>query len=590
MRLAIPLMVLALLSHDSPSIVTVIRNVNLVPMTSETVIPARTVIVEDGLIKSIGRDGEMRVPAGADIVDGRGGYLMPGLADMHVHYLGDYERSRFFNFFLKNGVTTVRLFQSLPNDSALAWREETRSGRLFGPTLFACGPLFDGPDDRPEAIRKAPRNYDFIKIYSHLSAPEFEAVMRLAKQENVYAIGHVPYLVGLDGFIAGGMNEVAHVTELDLDLVDYPKDETLRNRLMGLFFVNWMREFYSAPDEEAYLRAVDAKLDAIVAKVKASGMAVNTTLVVDHILFEQLFEREKFLARPELRYMLKGFMTAYLAGENVYQQMVAALVDANKDVTGGDDGRKFLAAYVEINRRLARKLRDAGVPVLLGTDTPTLNSVAVVPGYSVREELGILCRCGFTPYEAIETATANAGRAMRAMTGIDAIGTIEVGKQADLILTSKNPLEDVSNIGEMRGLMVRGRWLTRDALDALPIGVRTSLADALQAAIEAGGDSAAVFARYREIKAAPAGEFAIVGDTMDILGNGLLKAGMIAQAIAVFQINVIEFPEQWDWHNSLANAYVKAGDKARAVESYAKALSLAPDNPKVREALQQLKN
>lgn len=576
--------------ESQPASVVAFRHVNLVPMTSETVVPGQTVIVEGKLIAGIGPDAEMAIPVGATIIEGGGHYLMPGLADMHAHYHGDYERDAFFNFFLKNGITTVRLLQSFPTDVIMIWQDEIRHGRLFGPNLFSCGLLFDDPVIPPETMLTTRRNYDFVKLYSYLSASEFTATMRLAKQEKIYTIGHVPFLVGLDGVTAAGMNEVAHITELDFDLVDYPRDESLRNQLMGVAYTYWVRDFYSSPGPQAYLGSVDERLDSIVSKVKNAGMFVNTTLIVTHLMVEQLFEKEKFIQRPELKYMLKGFMPEYLAGNNCYQRMMGSLMEANEDLIGGDDGRTFLDTYLEINRRLTKKLHDAGVLLLLGTDTPTLNAVPVVPGYSFHEELQLLCGCGLSPYETIKTATVNAGIAAQAMTGTNPIGTIEVGKQADFVLTAKNPLQDVANIQEMIGVMVQGRWLSKDALDGLKIGVRTGLSDALEEVVSAEGDAAAILERYHEIKGAGTDEFSIVAEPLNILGNKLLNAGKIPEAVAVFQINVTEFPEHWGWYDSLAGAYVKAGEKALAVENYEKALELNPDNPKLQEVLQRLKD
>jgi imidazolonepropionase-like amidohydrolase len=110
------------------------------------------------------------------------------------------------------------------------------------------------------------------------------------------------------------------------------------------------------------------------------------------------------------------------------------------------------------------ELHQAGIPLLLGTDSAIL---AVVPGFSIHDELSILVENGFTPYEAIKTSTLNASAVVEKMIGEGDFGTIEVGKRADLLLVDGNPLEDVDSIRDLRGVMAAGRWYSRELLDQL---------------------------------------------------------------------------------------------------------------------------
>lgn len=572
--------------HVDP--VTVFQRVNLVPMTRDTVIPNQTVVVRGTLISEIGNSDLMQIPAGAFIIDGSGKYLMPGLADLHAHYLSDYDRNSFFNLFLKNGVTTVRLFQSFPNDSCLVWSEKIKHHELFGPYLFTCGLFFNDPVIPASTIVTAKRNYDFIKLYGGLSRKEFNTTMRMAKKENVYTIGHVPFLVGLDGVIREGMNEVGHITELDFDLVRYPKLKPLRNMMFGLVYNNWFKDFYSYSDEQAYLLKKDKKLDQIVRKVHDGGLWVNSTLVVTRIMNEQLFEKDKFLQRPELPYMIKRFMPEYLAGQNTYQLTVNALLKKNQKIVKGDDGRKFFSAYLAVNRILTRKLHDAGVPVLLGSDCPAI-TVAVVPGYSIHEELQALTECGLTPFESIQAGTTNAGMVEQAMTGVNHIGTIEVGKQADFILTNGNPLENVSNIKHMEGIMVQGRWLQKSDLDTLQVFVKSSLADAITAIVSNNGNADAIAKKYNDIQRDSSGFYSSLPDPLNDLGYSLIHQGKFDEAIAVFSILNKEFPENWMWLDSLGEAYMKAGRKDEAIENYEKSVQLNPDSSTGKAALKKLR-
>jgi imidazolonepropionase-like amidohydrolase len=102
------------------------------------------------------------------------------------------------------------------------------------------------------------------------------------------------------------------------------------------------------------------------------------------------------------------------------------------------------------------------VRLVAGTDA--LGAPLIVPGESLHDELQILLDCGLSPYEAIRTATTHAAAFLRKE---DEFGTVAVGKRADLLLVDRNPLADLEAVKRPRGVMVRGRWLTREQLDQM---------------------------------------------------------------------------------------------------------------------------
>ena len=127
---------------------TAFTNVNLVPMTGEKIIENQTVLVEGAKIVAIGGSDALRIPEGTQVIDGNGAYLMPGLADMHMHTRQDWEDRDIWpvhplNLYLANGVTTIRDFapQGSPLTYALQWRDEIRAGTRNGPTIYASGKL-----------------------------------------------------------------------------------------------------------------------------------------------------------------------------------------------------------------------------------------------------------------------------------------------------------------------------------------------------------------------------------------------------------------------------------------------------------------
>jgi hypothetical protein len=212
-------------------------NVNLVPMTSEIIVKDQTVLVAGSKIVAIGDSDDVQVPMGARVIDGEDAYLMPGLADMHMHTRADWKDRELWPMhplylYLANGVTTIRDFTPYgsPLTFALQWREEIRDGNRIGPTIYASGKLLDAsPLEDPEGIvrRNHELGFDFLKLYSYLSKEDFHQAMSNAKALDMYTVGHIPYAVGLEGVLAEGMDEIAHVEELLFELIDFDRERQL---------------------------------------------------------------------------------------------------------------------------------------------------------------------------------------------------------------------------------------------------------------------------------------------------------------------------------------------------------------------------
>jgi dihydroorotase-like cyclic amidohydrolase len=227
-------------SQSSAAIIA-FTNVNLIPMTREIVIRNQTVLVEGLKITAFGDSDSINIPSGALVIDGGGAYLMPGLADMHMHTRKDWEDQELWpvhplNLYLANGVTTIRDFapQGSPLTYALEWRDEILAGTRVGPMIYGSGELlYASPLGDPEGIVRGNYDlgFDFLKLYSYLSRDDFHKAMTTAKTLGMYTAGHIPYAVGLDGVLSEGMDEIAHVEELlpeffDLGVIS-PRMDTL---------------------------------------------------------------------------------------------------------------------------------------------------------------------------------------------------------------------------------------------------------------------------------------------------------------------------------------------------------------------------
>ncbi len=413
-------------------------DVNVVPMDGERVLEDQTVLVRDGLIERIGDAGDVAVPADALLVEAKGKYLMPGLVDMHVHI----QEENNLLLFVANGVTTVRntwgrspqeLSRWFGVPDQLALREQIKRGALFGPTIYTSGPVMEGrpattpmmlvfetPEQAAESVAwQAAQGYDFVKVYDHLTPETYQAILEGAREYDLPVIGHVPVAVGLEGVLAGGQLSIEHLTGyIDPDTAEFSIPET----------------------ELAHF--AELTRDAGIWNCPTIGI-YQTAYVLPEEMAAADAKRDMVYVSPRMRYMLKYLFLPGIMQGHTYE------------------GADYRARIDEIYTEMTAALHEAGAKIVLGTDT--LNPY-LVPGFSVHEELGHLVEAGFTPYEAIEAGTRNAAEALGAL---DEFGTVTKGKRADLLLVEGNPLEDVENVGQRAGVMLRGHWLPEAQLRGL---------------------------------------------------------------------------------------------------------------------------
>ena len=290
--------------------VTAFVNVNLVPMTSDVVLPYQTVLVRGDRIEIVGPSNEIRIPRKARIIDGEGAWLMPGLADMHMHTQYDWIGPAWpvfpTNLYLANGVTTIRSFGPLGGspEHVLNWRNEVKEGKLPGPHIYSSGPVLFGPVPDPAGAvsgQKA-QGFDFIKIYSYVTGREFQGVMTAAREEGIYTAGHIPFLVGLDGILSESMDEIAHIEELDFEFLDLEPDMQQSRFAIFRGLVGQAASKYNS-DFDLEVRALEEKygeaISEVVSKLNSKGIPICTTLTVSEGIVNKLTDPRGFTARPD---------------------------------------------------------------------------------------------------------------------------------------------------------------------------------------------------------------------------------------------------------------------------------------------------
>lgn len=415
----------------------VIERVNIVPMHTEGVVTGQTVVVVAGRITAVGAAGTVAAPPGATRIDGRDGYLIPGLSEMHGHLpfpnWSDAltERVMFLN--VANGVTTVRGMQG--HQIQLDIRDRIEAGELLGPRLFLSGPALSGNSVTTAiAAREAVRQqhdagFVHLKIHEGLSLEAYDAIAQTAREVGITFGGHIAADVGLSHAIETGIGSVEHI---DGFIEQILRDDYVPAGPAQFFGIN-------------YVDGVDrSKIGPLARRMRDAGVWVTPT----QALFANIFSPET----PESMAHEDRRGTPFWPA-----QSRAQWVRRVHDFRSGSPTHQQMA-FMELRWEILRSLRDEGVGILLGADSPQIFNV---PGFATVQELEELVRAGLTPLEALRAGTTNAAEYL----GQDDFGTIEVGKRADLILLERNPLEDISHVRERVGVMVNGRWLSREEID-----------------------------------------------------------------------------------------------------------------------------
>ena len=444
----------------------VVRDVTVVDVERHRLRAHRTVVVEAGRIASVGSAGSATIPQGAEVVDGRGKFLIPGLVDAHLHLSilenGSLAKDVLLPMALKAGITGVR---DMGGDLAVLrpLREAIARGELPLPRITTPGPFLDGEGDPPVTLkverpedagaavdRVAAGGADFVKVQAKLSAETWRAIVAAASARKLDVVGHVPESVSAFEIAGSGQRTIEHVSpvlpgDAGVMMACTSDEEGLRRERAAL---------------ESYL----ARDDAVAADAKTMQRAWQTRIVATFAAGRCARLAKRLVSAGVIWVPTQVWSERYapLAPESAppdvdwggLPEAIRARWTARRaQVVAASTPEDFAArtAMFEASLRLVRFLHEHGVAIAAGTDgIDTFD----LPGDALHRELELLVASGFTPGEALEAGTLTASRAAGWADG----GAIAPGKRADLVLLDRDPLADVRATRAISGVVLHGRY------------------------------------------------------------------------------------------------------------------------------------
>ncbi len=443
-----------------PGSTIAITNVTVVDVAAGRLHPAMTVLLTGERITAVGPAARARVPSSARVVRGNGRFLIPGLWDMHAHV--DDQAAWVFPLYVANGVTGLRDMGS-HIDRLTEWRAARERGEQV-PRVVAAGPivtgLVDDPDPRMARVADSVgaeravdslvgRGVDFIKVHDWLTPSSYAGILAAARRHRVAVAGHVPVAVHPLGAAAAGQRSIEHQVNAWADYTLYAStlESTFVRRARALvgkpFDPSRLIGGWPTPQLDSLTGSFSgATADSLARAMARAGVWHTPTLHVFSTIYLLPPDSAASLRSPRLRYVPASFRA----------QLPAMLADGAQ--LARDPVR--LGARARLRDRhaeMVRRLHAAGVPLLAGTDAVPVYPLTV-PGFSLHDELLALVRAGVPAAAALRAATLEPARYLDAT---DSLGTIAVGKVADLVLLAGNPLADIRNTTRIETVILRGR-------------------------------------------------------------------------------------------------------------------------------------
>ncbi len=430
-----------------------IYNAKIIDVKTGKISKNKAILIENKTIKDIDSYKTLKNKAYQKI-DVKGKYVIPGLWDMHVHIEGQdliEDNKALFPIFIAHGITTVRDAASDLGLQVLKWRDEINEGKLLGPTIYTAGRKLEGLNSiwkgdleiENESQLTKMLNYldslqvDFIKITENtLKGDLFLKSVVEAKKRGYLVSGHVPYDLTIQDLANEGFSAIEHASyllRLGSDETESKKGIMDKSLSKAQAENNFLLNF----NQEKAIKAYSA--------LASKKVAVCPTLIGGKQL--AYLDENNHKTDDFQKYLTKRFMSNY-------QWRIDRMANDSPE-----QKQKRKERYQLIAKQLPF-VQKSGMMIIAGSDCAALNTF-VYPAASLIEELALFQESGLKPLEILQTATLNGAKFMGKF---DKMGSVDIGKIADLVILNENPLKDINAISNIFGVFTKGKYFDKKTL------------------------------------------------------------------------------------------------------------------------------
>jgi imidazolonepropionase-like amidohydrolase len=453
----------------------VIADVTVVDVSNGSLWPHRSVVLKGSRIERVAKEGTVRAVGNAQVVDGRGKYLVPGFLDMHTHAVpqADADPSP-WPLMVASGITGIREMAGSPELLARAHRlnDDEIAGRVTAPEILAMpGPLIVGAataeQGRALVARDKAMGADFVKLIA-ASREASLAILDEAHKQGLVVAGHLsPSLSAVDSSNAG-WHSVEHLGSGIGLILDCSSEEPA---IRGDFLANAARPtmsplyiaspmLFRASDERFY-RRIEQTFDPARCEHVLDTFERNDTWQVPTLIRLKGIERSDdpaLMANPALAGVDPTTRALWTMLAHRYRNEVPA------------SARQAFSSYYDLQRRVVGQMAARGVRIMAGSD---LGGIWMVPGDSLHQEFHELAAAGLTPLQVLQSTTINGAVYLHRES---TMGSVATGRDANLVMLDGNPIADVANLDRISVVVLRGRVLDSAALAGMKAQVVGSLA------------------------------------------------------------------------------------------------------------------
>lgn len=387
-----------------------------------------TLLINGKTIFKILNSGE-KIPDGYKIIDAENKFVIPGLADMHIH---TFNKDDFISY-LNYGVTTIYNLRGA--DYILKWRDSVASGKWIAPRILTSSPIIEStpmtafyntPIDTKEDAEKAvklfkEKGYNGIKVYNNLNPFIYKYILELAEKNNLAVIGHIPVKAGIENTVKWGQIMIVHAEE---------------------FFHNYFAQHNRYPSEK------DCEYFAALMKENGVWLTPNASAV--EFMLQAAKDINYYLKQDETKFISSNIFHNWQPQNNTYSTR-----------TNKMQFIYMLEKLLEFDVMMIKQARLQGVNMTAGTDV----TVTGFPGLWLHKDIEYMKKGGFTNYDALKTATKNAGEfTTKYLDESIKFGMIKEGYRADILILENNPLEDLKNLMNIETVILNGKIITKEDL------------------------------------------------------------------------------------------------------------------------------